>query len=207
VYHLIVNAGMAVLFIVSSIWITAKVDKKEKFSKLDILCFVAFYSVVLIYFFSKTKLYWYIYPFFIPLGIFGAKALCDFLRKDNLKKFAKICVVSSVVVIFLSCVISFVYPCVLKKSDNLQNFIEEMQIDENADIYVYDNGDDTWSQAHLLCVELYADGKAWDGGVKAFNNNKSSYLIIDRKSFEQQVVKNVEIDYENEHYILCSFEG
>ena len=206
VYHLVINAGMAVLFVISNIWATIKVDKKEKFGKLDILCAVAFFSVVVIYFASKTKLYWYIYPLFVPLGIFGTKAFVEFLRKDNLKKIANAGLVFSMVAICVSCLISFVYPCTLKKSDKLQNFIAEMEIAENSDVYIYDNGSDYWSQAALLCTELYTNCNSRDGGIKAFKNNKQGYLVIDKSSYAGLNLSRVEIDYENEYYVLCSFE-
>lgn len=205
VYHLIVNAGMAVLFIVSNIWATMKVDKKQKFSALDIMCIVAYFSVVVIYFMSKTKLYWYIYPLFIPLGIFGTKAICEFFKRTDLKKVARVFVCVGLVIICLSCVVSIVYPCTLKKSDKLQNFISKMEITEKSNVYLSDNGGG-WTQSAILSVELYADCYA-AGGVSDFKKEKSGYLIIDKNSFKNLNIEGLEIDYQDENYILCSFEN
>ncbi len=125
-----------------------KLINKEKFSYFDIGTISAFLSVFILYTISKTKLYWYIFPCFILIAIYGSIQIVKLSKK--LKSY-------SFIIIFLicaSCLSTFNYVFSVTSNDKTQNFINSITNVSSIDLYIETETTNGWSQQKSLHLTL-----------------------------------------------------
>lgn len=200
---LVSNVGMLICVLISIIYLVLKRKNKERISNLSLLSVIAFLSTFVIFSISKTKLSWYIYPCVVPCLLIGAESLSYFFNeiKFNLIK------TLSLFLIVCSSLVTVFYPFTIKKEDDLQQFISEVELNENSSIYLETKGNSSWQQSLVLKVELELDGICKDGGWNSFVNEDLSYIIMDLSTFkEYENNDNMKIIYKNNNYVISSLK-
>ena len=206
--QLIKNPTQIVSLIIFVGVLIVKLRKKEKFSDLDKLCLISFLSIFIIFAIAKTKLSWYIFPTCVPLTIVGSIYACEvYSSLANKKKiqnvfkylamgFIIICIMASTVIVSI------------KKEDELQVFINTLNVNEGVIYYEVDNSTKV-PQSILLCAEWKFDTiiKGQEG-YSAFENNVGSYIIMSKKDYNSKTISNsIEIIASSENYVFCYNKG
>lgn len=157
----------------------------------------AFLSVFILYTISKTKLYWYIFPCFILIAIYGSIQIVKLSKK--LKSY-------SFIIIFLicaSCLSTFNYVFSVTSNDKTQNFINSITNVSSIDLYIETETTNGWSQQNLLCSELALDANCLSGGINGFLSNENSYIIVDTNKLQLLDENSIQIIYFSDNLFLC----
>lgn len=155
---------------------------------------------------ASTKIYWYIYPVYIPIAI-AVSGICGALIRGVRRNAAvQLAVIISLLVgagtyetVILKHIVQF-------KNDSKRVNIQNIHLSEDirgADVYVYYGADakinvgpisemKDWEQSDLLSAEFYWDLVPKDGGFKAFlkDGENSVILVPKRKEFTKVIEDN-----------------
>lgn len=214
------NYIMLICLIIFIIGLLLKIKNKARLNHLDILCSIAFLSIILIYSMSKTKDYWYIYPCCVPLYIAGASYLGQFIQSSFFIQNMKTCLVGSFCMIlvltlgFCKNINGVNHPT----SDDLQTFMETMPFDKDV-TYYYENRE-AYIQRYELSVPqrglLYLEWRTkqipnapWGGYdyfVTAYEESDNVKLILSRPTYKAINDPNLVIQFETADYLLCYLE-
>lgn len=151
---------------------------------------------------AKTKLVWYIVPIYIPIILFSAYLIVEFLRKD--KSFLRYIVAAIVSVSILINGTILGKTILSPDSNSVQDFIKEASKYDNLkgrDAYI-DNDSNEWRQSEVFVAEIYLDAKTVNGGVQAFEDANEGILIVSYNTYNSnESLKNYEKVYENEEFV------
>ncbi|QAA34651.1 ArnT family glycosyltransferase [Clostridium manihotivorum] len=154
---------------------------------------------------AKTKLSWYIVSIYPPLAI-----LLGALAEESISAFKKsiIPIILTVAIICTGGIYEYKLLSILKNSprDILEEYIKDSKISiKDYDVYIYtplQYGGADWNQRNILALEMYKDGRAENGGVKAFlKSKKSSVILLNNNDEARKIIK------ENKLKILDSDEN
>ena len=195
-----------ILFLVN---LTIKLIKKQRFSNLDKLCLITFFSIFIIYTFSQTKHTHYLFPAVVPLTLAGATSTIE-LYKYLKCLFTKILISGTLIITALFCFYLTVHRLDLQiLFDNYQIiFVERSYHDgDTAEIY-FENVEINHSpqySTYSLILEWELDSKIkWqDGGFETFLLDDDSYLLISEETLKNKTLPEYIQIVGSGQYTLC----
>jgi 4-amino-4-deoxy-L-arabinose transferase-like glycosyltransferase len=194
-----------ILGLISLIALIGNIVKKQPLGKRTALYLIWAIVPILLFFFVKTRVIWYIYPANIALIALAATLFQDV---TVLTRARAINVLLSLILISVAIFgIGRNISTIEKKSnqDRVQVFLAQ-SIDRNGDYFgrnCYINTE-TWAQDEVLAAELAGDLHCLDGGVNAFEQDEMDALLLvtDLSAFSLGEHPNWEILEKNKYCML-----
>ena len=161
---------------------------------------------LVLFFFVKTKLLWYIYPANVALIALGAVCFEELLKSTKAKVFHRILCAALIGTMLFGIVGNIRLIQKSTNQDSLQVFINQ-SFDRSSDYagrdcYI-DAGD--WSQDHVLTAELAGDLNCKDGGIEGFRQQVGALLIVtDRTAFDLAQHPDWEVLAQDKQHLLIT---
>ena len=198
---------MLVAVVLGIVQLIIKIRRKEKLSNISILCLTSFLTTFIIFSIAKTKLGWYIFPCTIPSAIYGAYILGRHFKCSDETKPAKKFKIASIVCLCFVCLFSVLtmatpFVKITEMDTTSQQFISEIKIEDNNNVYMQIKNETKWNQGNLLVLEFTIGRHGLDGGYNEFVLDKGSYLIIDKETYNTFDKTNTQTVKENDLWIL-----
>ncbi|WP_160674204.1 glycosyltransferase family 39 protein [Clostridium sp. C8-1-8] len=142
---------------------------------------------------AKTKLSWYIVSIYPPLAI-----LLGALAEESISTFKRSIIPIILIVAIITCggIYEYKLLSILRNSsrDVLEEYIRDAKISiKDYQVYIYtplQYGGPDWNQRNILALEMYKDGRAENGGVKAFlKSKKNSVIFLNNNDEAEKIIK------------------
>ena len=164
---------LSVGFIFIVITLILKFKTKEKLNSITKMCIISFLSIFTIYAISKVKLYWYLFPIYVPFILMISDSVEKYAFSIFNKKYLTILksVTYSLACIGIACSVALSFFYVFKQVKETKStyaFVQELSsdIEKGATLYYQDSLDvietinetpDRFEQAQILYLEFSLD--------------------------------------------------
>lgn len=200
--ELMANFVLGFCLILSVVYFIIKLKNKNPLTNLEKLCVICVVSIFAIYGISKTKLSWYTFPCLAPLLISGSILLAKIFKNNFIHKKLMLALKIFSIVVIVAGIATSITLITIKKTDNLQNFISSIQIEQNSKVFFQDENSDSFDQAKLLVLEWQTGNYSSYGGYNKFLENSGSYIIMSNSYYDSISHENIEIIKQDDNYIL-----
>jgi hypothetical protein len=120
------------------------------------------------------------------------------LAEESISAFKRSIIPIILVVAIIACggIYEYKLLSILRNSsrDVLEEYIRDAKISiKDYEVYIYtplQYGGSDWNQRNILALEMYKDGRAENGGVKAFlRSKKNSVILLNKNDEAEKIIK------------------
>lgn len=182
-----------------------KLKTKQKFSNLEKLCLISFFSIFIIYAIAKTKIVWYSYPCCVPLFIGASVFMPQIFNSINTKQIKALIYKMLCFTTLITCVaLSFLHIEIQNNTNNIQQFVYTLNI-KDCNLYYQDSFKSNPEQSVFLCIQWHTQINTNFGGFEDFLNDKNSYIIVSQEFYNsyEGIPENIITIQQSHGYMLC----